>query len=88
MIDSSGSLGVWDARRLATGGSNARDAVKLWDLTARREILSLHGEGLWFTHLAFSPDGNTLAATALSGMAHLWRAPSWQEIEAAEKQTR
>ena len=35
--------------------------------------------------LRFSPDGNTLAATALGGMAHLWRAPSWEEIEAAEK---
>ena len=28
---------------------------------------------------------NTLVATSLGGFAHLWRAPSWGEIEAAEK---
>jgi hypothetical protein len=26
-----------------------------------------------------------LAAISLDGMAHLWRAPSWEEIEATEK---
>jgi WD40 repeat protein len=70
---------------LATGGSSARDAVKLWDLGAHRELLSLRAEGRFFVDLAFSPDGDTLAATSLGGIAHLWRAPSWAEIEAAEK---
>jgi WD40 repeat protein len=74
-----------DGRRLATGGTSARDAVKLWDLEAHRELLSLQAEGEFFIHLAFSPDGNTLVATSLSGIAHLWRAPSWAEIEDAEK---
>ena len=74
-----------DGRRLATGGSSARDAVKLWDLMAHRELLSLHAEGKYFIYLAFSPDGNTLVATCLSGIAHLWRAPSWAEIETAEE---
>ncbi len=35
--------------------------------------------------LRLSPDGNTLAAMALTGEAHLWRAPSWEEIEAAKR---
>jgi WD40 repeat protein len=74
-----------DGRRLATGGSSARDAVRLWDLRAHRELLSFQAEGKYFIDLAFSPDGNTLAATSLGGIAHLWRAPSWAEIEAAEK---
>ncbi len=73
-----------DGRRLVSCGLGTRDAVKLWDLTARREILSLPGEGIYFMHPGFSPDGSTLTVTALSGMAHLWRAPSWEEIEAAE----
>jgi len=83
--------GVWgaafspDGRRLATGGFTSRDAVKLWDLAAHRELLSLQGEGLDFSHLTFSPDGSTLAATSIGGIAHLWQAPSWEEIEAAEK---
>jgi len=74
-----------DGRRAATGGSSPRDVVKLWDLVAHRELLSLQGEGQYFLHVAFSPDGNTLAAVSLDGIAHLWRAPSWAEIETAEK---
>jgi WD40 repeat protein len=75
-----------DGRRAATGGQSPRDAVKLWDLVAHRELLTLQGEGQYFIHLTFSPDGNTLAAVSLDGMAHLWRAPSWEEIKAAEKE--
>jgi WD40 repeat protein/predicted Ser/Thr protein kinase len=74
-----------DGRRAATGGTSPRDAVKLWDLVAHRELLSLQGEGQYFMHLTFSPDGNTLVATSFDGIAHLWRAPSWEEIEATEK---
>jgi WD40 repeat protein len=74
-----------DGRRLATGGTTPRDAVKLWDLVAHRELLSLQGAGQYFLRVAFSPDGNALAALSLDGIAHLWRAPSWEEIEAAEK---
>jgi WD40 repeat protein len=74
-----------DGRRLATGGLRPTDAVKVWDLLAHRELLSLPGEGQFFFDLAFSLDGNWLTATSLSGMAHLWRAPSWEEIEAVEK---
>jgi WD40 repeat protein len=83
--------GVWgaafspDGRRLATGGSAAKDAVILWDLATQRELLSLQGEGEYFDLVAFSPDGSTVMATSFSGVAHLWRAPSWAEIAAAEK---
>ena len=74
-----------DSRRVATGGSTTKDAVILWDVVAQRELLSLPTEGLFFLNLLVSPDGNTLVATSLTGHAHLWRAPSWAEIEAAEK---
>jgi WD40 repeat protein len=77
-----------DGQRLAAGGSGAGDAVKLWDLTANREVLSFQSKGKYFIGLTFSPDGNTLAATSLSGNAHLWHAPSWEEIEAAERKQR
>ena len=85
----SGLCGALPFRRMADGWPRAaptrRDAVKLWDLATHRELLSLHGEGQFFVHVAFSPDGNTLVATSFDGIAHLWRAPSWAEIEAAEK---
>ncbi len=74
-----------DGRRFATGGETPTDAVKLWDLVAHRELLTLCGEGQYFLNVAFSPDGNTLTATCLSGIAHFWHAPSWTEIEAAER---
>ena len=73
-----------DGQRWATGGTTPRDAVKVWDLRAHRELLSFQAEGKYFFDLTFSPDGSTLAATSLGGIAHLWRAPSWEEIEAAE----
>ncbi len=39
-----------------------------------------------FFFVAFSPDGQWLAACNSEGKLHLWRAPSWAEIETAEKQ--
>jgi WD40 repeat protein len=85
------SIAAWgavfspDGRRVATGGQNAKDAVRLWDVATQRELLCLPEQGQMFLDVNFSPDGNTLVATSLSGVAHLWRAPSWAEIEAAEK---
>jgi len=74
-----------DGRRLATGG-NSRDVVKLWDLSTHRELMTLSGQGSVFSFVVFSPDGRWLAACSWDeGQLHLWRAPSWAEIEVAEK---
>jgi WD40 repeat protein/serine/threonine protein kinase len=73
-----------DGRRLATGGGGGREVVKLWDVSTRRELLTLPGQGTQFNYVAFSPDGIWLAACNWQGELHLWRAPSWEEIEAAE----
>jgi WD40 repeat protein len=75
-----------DGRRLATGGGTDRDAVKLWDLSTHRELMTLSGQGSLFQFVVFSPDGRWLAAcTRSDGKLHLWRAPSWAEIDAIEK---
>jgi len=76
-----------DGRRLAAG-SNGPEAVKLWDTTLRQEVLTLSGEGSVFKLLKFSPDGRFLLAINEDGLAHLWSAPSWAEIAAAEAQRR
>jgi WD40 repeat protein len=76
-----------DGRRLATGGELPESAVKLWNPVTGREVLSLPGRGEFFGQVVFSPDGSLLAAISLSGIANLWRAPPWEEIEAAEQGT-
>jgi WD40 repeat protein/serine/threonine protein kinase len=73
-----------DGCRLATGGSG-HEAVKLWDLSTDRELMTLTGQGSVFSFVAFSHDGKWLAACSRESKLHLWRAPSWEEIEAAEK---
>jgi WD40 repeat protein/serine/threonine protein kinase len=84
MLGAHGVVFSPDGRRLATG-SNSREAVKLWDLSTHRELMTLSGQGVQFWFVAFSPDDRWLAACNAEGRLHLWRAPSWAEIEAAEK---
>jgi serine/threonine protein kinase/WD40 repeat protein len=72
-----------DNRRLAAG-SNGREAVKLWDCETWQEVLTLSGEGSRFGSLTFSPDGRYLMAVNDAGLAHLWMAPTWEEIAADE----
>ena len=79
-----------DGRRLAAG-SNGQEAVKLWDVETRQEVLTLSGEGSLFIGLSFSPDGRYLMAINEAGLAHneaglahIWTAPTWEEIAAEE----
>ncbi len=75
-----------DARRLVTGGSTSRDAVKVWDLATGRELITLSGKASLFRWVGFSPDGKWLEARGWTGgQVHLWQAPSWAEIEAVER---
>jgi WD40 repeat protein len=73
-----------DGHRLATG-SNGIEAVKLWDVDSRENLLTLEGRGSGLHRAAFSPDGSTLGAKNWDGGLQFWRAPSWAEIAAAEK---
>jgi WD40 repeat protein len=73
-----------DGKRLLTG-SVASEAVKLWDVASCQELLTLEGQGSLFLPSAFSRDGNVIGSLNRRGDLHLWRAPSWAEIEAAEK---
>jgi WD40 repeat protein len=78
-----------DGKRLVTGGmvgGKLQPAIQVWDYVSQRELIRLDGVGNWTMWTGFSPDGNTLAALSWHGVAELWHAPSWEEIEAAEKQ--
>jgi WD40 repeat protein/serine/threonine protein kinase len=73
-----------DGERVAAG-SNGQEAIKIWDLHSHEEVATLSGQGSSFSDLKFSPDGNTISARNWNGVIHFWTAPSWQEIEEAEK---
>src|SRR6185503_17707806 len=69
-----------DGRRLiSTAGG--REAVKLWDVGTRQELLTLGGTGSYLYAARWSADGDVI----LAGRPwQAWRAPSWEEIAAAE----
>jgi WD40 repeat protein/tRNA A-37 threonylcarbamoyl transferase component Bud32/cell division protein FtsL len=73
-----------DNQRLAVG-SGGQEAVKLWDPESWQNVFTLEAPGTDFFQLAFSPDGNTLGWLNQENVLYLWRAPSWAEINAAEK---
>ena len=72
-----------DSKRLATG-AEGKQAVTLWDIESEQELLAVEGDGSNFWRTEFSPDGNVLASENMKGVLHLWRAPSWGEIDATE----
>jgi WD40 repeat protein len=72
-----------DGTRLMAGGDGS-EALKIWDVDSRQELLTLEAPTDVFWTPKFSPDGNILGSLQQSGLLHLWRAPSWAEIAAAE----
>jgi len=69
-----------DGRRLIStfGG---REAVKLWDVGTRLELLTLGGTASSTMSAIWSADGDVILA---GGPWQAWRASSWEEIAAAE----
>jgi serine/threonine protein kinase/WD40 repeat protein len=72
-----------DDRRVAIGWADA-DAVTVWDLASRRQLVALSAKGTAIVGVCFSPDGNVIAAANPRGDVYLWRAPTFEEIAAAE----
>ena len=64
--------------------STGEEAVRLWDMESFQELLTLPAQNPTFITTQFSPDGNVLGAMDFKAKLHLWRAPSWAEIERAE----
>jgi WD40 repeat protein len=69
-----------DGRRLITS-SGGREAVKLWDMSTRQELLTLNGAGSTIRTAKWTTDGNAILA---GPPWQAWLAPSWKEIAAAE----
>jgi WD40 repeat protein len=69
-----------DGRRLISAGGK-QEAIKLWDVGTPQELLTLSGTGAMLTAARWSADGDVILAGA---PWQAWRAPSWEEIAAAE----
>jgi hypothetical protein len=63
-------------------GGGGREAIKLWDVGTRQELLTLGGAGSFMDVARWSADGDVILAGA---PWQAWRAPSWEEIAEAEK---
>ena len=72
-----------DMQRLVTGGGG-QDAMKIWDFEYRLDLLTLKAKGSFWTKTRFSPNGDLLGSMSTTGQIHIWRAPSWEEIEEIE----
>ncbi len=73
-----------DGSRLLTA-SDGPEALTLWDLRSGRELVRLPAAGYRFESPQFSADGSLVGCRNWQNELYLWRAPSWEEIEAAEK---
>lgn len=65
-----------DGKMLAFG--NSLGVVKLWDLAARKERLSLEATGS-SSSLAYAPDGKTLVGAGVGGNVRVWDAATGKE---------
>ncbi len=73
-----------DGRRVIASGTSPHAVLWVWDVATGRELAALPGvPGSYI--VGFSPDGNTVWATANEGTALFWRAPSLEEIAQREK---
>jgi WD40 repeat protein/serine/threonine protein kinase len=73
-----------DGTRLATSSGAGAQALKLWDTDSWQDVITLPGSGSIFGVILFSPDGNSVGVLNRAGGLQVWRAPSWDEINAAE----
>jgi WD40 repeat protein len=75
-----------DGKSIATGSHDGK--VKLWDVATHQELATFTLGGL-FPTLGFSPDGRMLAVgNAFEARIQILRAPSFEEIAAAEAKPR
>jgi WD40 repeat protein len=76
-----------DGKRMATT-SGGREPMRLWDAERRHTLVTMDGTSRAnFGDSQFSADGKMVGAMSYGGdnsAVHLWRAPSFAEIEQAE----
>lgn len=73
-----------DGSRLLVGGKRASDVIRLLDPYSRRYVAALPGKQDTYWFIRMTEDHSTIYAVGNERVL-IWRAPSWTEIEQAEK---
>jgi WD40 repeat protein len=60
--------------------------LRLWDMNLAQEVAALRGHSAIVHCLAWSPDGHSVFTGSGDATVRLWHAPSFAEIEAAERE--
>ena len=74
-----------DGSRIASGGANSLETIKVWDFETRREIMTMTVDGSWggSRHLEWLPDGNAIMVGCGDSILSIFRVPSKREIQKA-----
>ena len=72
-----------DNRGLITSGISPWGII-MYDVASQQQVLTLESDGDTRRWVRFSPEGNIITAQDEAGIVYGWRAPSWEEIAAAE----
>lgn len=73
-----------DGRRIATGGGEEANAVKIWDVETRQELMTLAIPGYSFRQVEYSPDNNSVMLIGGLDFLKVWHAPTLAEIDAEQ----
>jgi WD40 repeat protein len=73
-----------DGQRVLFENGWPSDSLQVWDIRTHREVLSLPHPANSGMAARLSPDGRYIALPFENG-TYLWEAPTWEEIQTAEK---
>jgi WD40 repeat protein/serine/threonine protein kinase len=75
-----------DGKHLVAAGVDGR--VRVWDVTAAKEVRALQGHEGCVVSVAYSPDGKLLASASWDRTVILWDALTWQQLRVLRGHTK
>ena len=69
-----------DGKRIVSGGGLLRGELKVWDVGAGEELLTLDGHAGYVSSVAFGPDGERIVSGSSDKTLKLWDASTGEEM--------